>query len=188
LVHVSSDYVFDGTKDGAYTENDPVSPLGVYGQTKAAGDAVVSVVPRHYIIRTSWVIGDGNNFVRTMTSLADRGIDPKVVDDQIGRLTFTDDIARGIRHLIEGTADYGTYNLSSAGTASSWLDVARDVFAQTGHNAGRVSGVSTEEYFAGAGHPVSPRPRNSELDLSALEASGFSPPAGADALRAYLKS
>ncbi|MGU3358446.1 sugar nucleotide-binding protein [Microbacterium sp. M4A5_1d] len=188
LVHVSSDYVFDGTKDGAYTENDPVSPLGVYGQTKAAGDAVVSVVPRHYIVRTSWVIGDGNNFVRTMASLAERGIDPKVVDDQIGRLTFTDDIARGIRHLLESTAVYGTYNLSSSGTASTWFDVAQDVFAQTGHDAGRVSGVSTESYFAGAAHPVSARPCNSELDLSALEASGFSPTAGADALRAYLTS
>ncbi|MFS0712653.1 dTDP-4-dehydrorhamnose reductase [Microbacterium sp. 2P01SA-2] len=188
LVHVSSDYVFDGTKDGAYTENDPVSPLGVYGQTKAAGDAVVSVVPRHYIVRTSWVIGDGNNFVRTMASLAERGIDPKVVDDQIGRLTFTDDIARGIRHLLESAAAHGTYNLSSAGTASSWFDVARDVFAQTGHDASRVSGVSTEDYFAGLGHPISPRPRNSELDLSALEATGFTPADSADALLTYLKS
>ncbi|KEP73911.1 dTDP-4-dehydrorhamnose reductase, partial [Microbacterium sp. SUBG005] len=89
LVHVSSDYVFDGTKDGAYTHDDALAPLGVYGQTKAAGDALVSVVPRHYIVRTSWVIGDGNNFVRTMASLAERGIDPRVVDDQVGRLTFT---------------------------------------------------------------------------------------------------
>ena len=72
-----------------------MAPLGVYGQTKAAGDVVVATVPRHYIVRTSWVIGEGKNFVRTMASLAERGIDPSVVDDQIGRLTFTDDIARG---------------------------------------------------------------------------------------------
>ena len=72
----------------------------MYGQTKAAGDAVVATVPRHYIVRTSWVIGDGRNFVRTMASLAERGVDPAVVDDQIGRLTFTSEIARGIRHLV----------------------------------------------------------------------------------------
>ena len=100
LVHVSSDYVFDGTADRPYSEADPLAPLGVYGQTKAAGDAVVATVPRHYIVRTSWVIGDGKNFVATMASLAERGIDPKVVDDQVGRLTFTSEIARGIRHLL----------------------------------------------------------------------------------------
>lgn len=186
LVHVSSDYVFDGTKDGAYTESDPVSPLGVYGQTKAAGDAVVSVVPRHYIVRTSWVIGDGNNFVRTMASLAERGIDPKVVDDQIGRLTFTDDIARGIRHLLEKKAEYGTYNLSTTGATSSWFAIARNVFSLTGHGEGRVTGVSTEDYFASATGPVAPRPRNSVLDTSTLEATRFVPRRGDDSLRAYL--
>ena len=126
LVHVSSDYVFDGTRDG-HTEDEPVSPLGVYGQTKAAGDAAVSVVPRHYIVRTSWVIGEGNNFVRTMASLAQRGIAPQVVNDQIGRLTFTQDIAAGIRHLLESGAGYGTYNLTNDGEPQSWADIAADV-------------------------------------------------------------
>ena len=74
LVHVSSDYVFDGTSTAPYSESDPLSPVGVYGQTKAAGDAVVGGLARHYIIRTSWVIGDGHNFVRTMVGLAARGI------------------------------------------------------------------------------------------------------------------
>ncbi|MFB8893902.1 sugar nucleotide-binding protein [Microbacterium plantarum] len=173
LVHVSSDYVFDGTNDGAYTESDPVSPLGVYGQTKAAGDAVVSVVPRHYIVRTSWVIGDGNNFVRTMASLAERGIDPKVVDDQIGRLTFTDDIARGIRHLIETRAAFGIYNLSGAGDESAWVAVAADVFELTGHDRSRVSPVSTDVYFAAAESPIAPRPRRSVLRLERLEGTGY---------------
>ena len=95
LVHVSSDYVFDGTVE-LHAEDEPFSPLGVYGQTKAAGDALVSTLPRHYIVRTSWVIGDGNNFVKTMASLADRGVEPAVVDDQYGRLTFTGDLAPGI--------------------------------------------------------------------------------------------
>ena len=101
LVHVSSDYVFDGSADRPYTEDDLVCPLGVYGQTKAAGDLAVSTAPRHYIVRTSWVIGSGNNFVRTMASLAEKGVDPKVVDDQRGRLTFATEIARLIRTLVE---------------------------------------------------------------------------------------
>ncbi|WP_424447262.1 sugar nucleotide-binding protein [Microbacterium arborescens] len=173
LVHVSSDYVFDGTKDGAYSEDDPVSPLGVYGQTKAAGDAVVSVVPRHYIVRTSWVIGDGNNFVRTMASLAERGIDPKVVDDQIGRLTFTDDIARGIRHLLETHAESGVYNLTGSGEARTWDRVAARVFELSGQEASRVSPVSTDEYFAAAEGPVAPRPRSSVLALDKLGRAGL---------------
>ena len=99
LVHISSDYVFDGTAERPYREDDPVAPLGVYGQTKAAGDQIVATVPRHYVVRTSWVIGDGRNFVRTMRSLAERGVNPSVVDDQYGRLTFTSELARAIRHL-----------------------------------------------------------------------------------------
>ena len=186
LVHVSSDYVFDGTLDRPYREDDAPCPLGVYGQTKAAGDAAVSVVPRHYIVRTSWVIGEGKNFVRTMASLAERGIDPKVVDDQIGRLTFTGDIARGIRHLLDTRPAYGTYNLTGAGEPVSWADAARAVFAQTGHDPARVTGVSTEEYFASAQGPVAPRPRNSRLDLAKLEATGFAPADQRSALAAYL--
>src|SRR6476661_5129665 len=96
LVQVSSDYVFDGSRQ-VHGEDEPPSPLGVYGQTKAAADAVVGVVPRHYIVRTSWVVGEGNNFVRTMAGLAARGIKPAVVNDQTGRLSFAADIAAGIR-------------------------------------------------------------------------------------------
>jgi len=186
LVHVSSDYVFDGTLDRAYREDDPVCPLGVYGQTKAAGDAIISVVPRHYVVRTSWVIGDGGNFVRTMASLAKRGIDPKVVDDQIGRLTFTADIARGIRHLVDTGAEYGTYNLTGGGEPRCWADVARRVFALTGHDPARVAGISTDEYFASAGAAVSPRPRYSVLDLEKLERTGLSSPPADERLKAYL--
>lgn len=186
LVHVSSDYVFDGALDRAYREDDPFCPLGVYGQTKAAGDAIVSTVPRHYIVRTSWVIGEGKNFVRTMASLAERGVDPKVVDDQIGRLTFTADIARGIRHLLDTAAPHGTYNVTSTGEARSWADIARAVFARTGHDPARVTGVSTEEYFASATGPVAPRPRNSALDLARIQAAGFTPSDLDASLAAYL--
>ena len=173
LVHVSSDYVFDGTLDRPYREDDPVCPLGVYGQTKAAGDSIVSALARHYVVRTSWVIGDGGNFVRTMASLAERGVDPRVVDDQIGRLTPAVELARGIRHLLDTGAAFGTYNLSGSGEPVSWAEVARRVFAAGGYDPARVSGVSSEEYFAGSTVPVSPRPRNSVLDLSKIEATGF---------------
>ncbi|MCR2823995.1 bifunctional dTDP-4-dehydrorhamnose 3,5-epimerase family protein/NAD(P)-dependent oxidoreductase [Microbacterium sp. zg.Y909] len=187
LVHMSSDYVFDGTKPGPYTEDDPVAPLGVYGQTKAAGDALVATVPRHYIVRTSWVIGEGGNFVRTMASLAERGIDPKVVDDQVGRLTFTDDIARGIRHLVSTHAPYGLYNLTGSGEPTTWADVARRVFALTGNDPARVTGVTTEEYFSSASAPVAPRPRNSVLDGRKLESTGFTTGETSRMLTQYLR-
>src|SRR5699024_8463895 len=96
LVHVSTDYVFDGTVS-EHTEDEPVAPLNVYGQTKAAGEIAVATVPRHYIVRTSWVIGDGHNFVRTMKRLAKEGVSPKVVNDQHGRLTLAQDLAYGIK-------------------------------------------------------------------------------------------
>ncbi|MGH3690512.1 MAG: sugar nucleotide-binding protein [Microbacterium sp.] len=187
LVHVSSDYVFDGSQDGAYTEEDSFCPLGVYGQTKAAGDAIVSTVPRHYIVRTSWVIGEGKNFVRTMASLAERGIDPKVVDDQVGRLTFTADIVGGILHLLRTGASFGTYNLSGSGAAASWKQVAAEVFSLTGHDPARVSGVSTEEYFRSATTPVAPRPANSTLSLEKLKSAGFTPADFHESLSAYLE-
>ncbi|MEQ6896916.1 bifunctional dTDP-4-dehydrorhamnose 3,5-epimerase family protein/NAD(P)-dependent oxidoreductase [Microbacterium sp. KR10-403] len=186
LVHISSDYVFDGTGARPYTEEDAICPLGVYGQTKAAGDAIVATVPRHYVVRTSWVIGEGKNFVRTMASLAERGIDPNVVDDQTGRLTFTDDLARGIHHLVSTGAPYGVYNLTGAGAPATWADIARRVFALTGHDPARVTGVLSADYFASANAPVAPRPANSVLDLAKLTATGFAPGDADEALRGYL--
>ncbi|MDQ0258371.1 dTDP-4-dehydrorhamnose 3,5-epimerase [Sinomonas atrocyanea] len=179
LVHVSSDYVFDGA-EALHTEDEPFSPLGVYGQTKAAGDAVASVAPRHYIVRTSWVIGEGTNFVATMADLARRGIEPSVVEDQIGRPTFTADLAAGIRHLLEGNAPYGTYNLTGAGPEASWADIAADVFAAAGTDPARVHRVSTAEYFAG--RAAAPRPLRSTLDLAKITATGFHPTPWTDRL------
>lgn len=175
LIHVSSDYVFDGTAERAYREDDPIAPLGVYGQTKAAADQIVSTVPQHYVVRTSWVIGDGHNFVRTMLSLADRGINPSVVHDQRGRLTFTTDLARAIRHLIDTGASYGTYNVTGSGQVTSWADIARQVFSLAGHSPDRVTSVNTDDYFASATGPIAPRPRNSVLDLTKISATGFTP-------------
>lgn len=171
LVHVSSDYVFDGSASSAYLESDPICPLGVYGQTKAAGDAIVVTVPRHYTIRTSWVIGDGHNFVRTMAGLAARGVQPRVVNDQVGRLTFTVDIARGIRHLLSTRAPFGTYNLTGSGDPVSWAEVAKEIFAVLGVDPERVTGISTAEYFASK--DAAPRPANSALDLGKMASTGF---------------
>nr|WP_300143373.1 sugar nucleotide-binding protein [Propionicimonas sp.] len=183
LVHISSDYVFDGTAE-VHTEDEPFSPLGVYAQTKAAGDALVGQLARHYVVRTSWVIGDGRNFVRTMADLAARGISPSVVDDQFGRLTFTTDLAAGIVHLLATGAPFGTYNLSNDGPVQSWCDIARDVFALCGRSPEDVTGVSTEEYSAGKA--PAPRPRHSTLDLGRIRGTGFSPPPVSDRLQQYV--
>lgn len=123
-----------------------------------------------------------------MASLAEKGIDPTVVDDQLGRLTFASQIAELIRHLLAVRPAPGVYNLTSAGDAVTWADVARRVYQLTGHDPSRVTGVSTEQYFASASGPIAPRPRNSELDLTRVRAAGFDPRTGDDLLREYLGS
>lgn len=183
LVHVSSDYVFDGEAE-MHTEDELFSPLGVYAQTKAAGDALIGQLTRHYLVRTSWVIGEGRNFVRTMAELAGKGINPLVVDDQFGRLTFTTDLAAGIVHLLQVAAPYGTYNLSNDGPVASWCDIAREVFTRCGRAAEDVVGQSTADYSAGKA--TAPRPRHSALELSKLRATGFSPALWTDRLTEYL--
>jgi dTDP-4-dehydrorhamnose 3,5-epimerase/reductase len=185
LVHFSSDYVFDGAQV-IHSETEPFSPLGVYGQTKAAGDALVASLPTHYLLRTSWVIGDGHNFVRTMATLADRGVNPEVVDDRFGRLTFTADISRAIVHLLEIGAPYGTYNLSNAGDPMTWAGIARAVFEARGRDAASVKSVTTAEYEAGKS--LAPRPRHSLLSLDKIISSGFRPADAMIQLRSYLTS
>jgi dTDP-4-dehydrorhamnose 3,5-epimerase len=164
VVHVSTDYVFDGTRE-RHPVDETFAPLGVYGQTKAAGDAVVMTVPKHYVVRTSWLVGDGPNFVRTMQTLAEKGVDPRVVDDQYGLLTYTTDLAQGIVDLLRGDAPYGTYNITSGGEPGSWFEIARSVFADAGHDPSRVTPVSTAEYVSDAGDRlIAPRPRHSTLE------------------------
>lgn len=185
LVHYSTDYVFDGSPvEGGHREDGPFAPLGVYGQTKAAGDLAVAGAPRHYVLRTSWVIGDGHNFVRTMARLAADGVDPAVVSDQVGRLTFTAELARATAHLVATGAPYGTYNVTNGGTPRSWADYARKVFELTGHDPARVSTVTTEEYAAGK--DLSPRPLHSTLALDKLAGTGFVSTDADEALAAYL--
>ena len=190
LVHVSSDYVFDGTAE-VHAEDEPFSPLSVYGQSKAAGDLAVAGCPRHYIVRSSWVIGEGRNFVRTMKGLSDRVADPAdalervaVVDDQYGRLTFTRDMAEGILWLLgyrEGDvepsspAPHGTYNLTGSGPVESWAQIAARVFELANGNGERVVPVTTAEYYASAEGPIAPRPEHSALDLAKIRGIGFTP-------------
>jgi dTDP-4-dehydrorhamnose reductase len=185
LVHISSDYVFDG-REITHTEDEPLTPLGVYGQTKAAADAIVAAVPKHYIVRTSWVIGDGNNFVRTMAGLAERGVNPNVVNDQFGRLSFADDIAAGIAFMLSRRPAFGIYNLSNEGPSVTWADIAARVYELTGHDGNRVSGISTSEYFAGK--QVAVRPVHSSLQLTKLANAGFVPRDADSALVAYLQA
>jgi dTDP-4-dehydrorhamnose 3,5-epimerase len=185
LVHFSSEYVFDGDACGPIPEDAPVRPLSVYGQSKADGDRLATAVDRHLLLRTTWVVGEGRNFVRTMAALADRGVSPAVVDDQVGRLTFAGDLADAVGHLLAVGAAHGTYNVTCGGPPASWADVAEAVFAARGRDPRDVRRVSTAEYLAGQ-PGAAPRPRNSVLDTSRLEATGFRPRDWRTALDAYL--
>ncbi|MEI6756079.1 MAG: NAD(P)-dependent oxidoreductase [bacterium] len=170
LVHISTDYVFDGTKT-PHTETETFSPLGVYGQSKAAGDIAVGLLEKHYILRTSWVIGEGNNFVRTMLALGKKGVEPTVVADQIGRLTFTAELVKAIDHLLTTNAEFGTYNISNSGEPASWAEITRVIFKKANLDL-QVSDTTTKQYYQGK-QDISPRPLNSEFDLSKIEATGF---------------
>jgi dTDP-4-dehydrorhamnose reductase len=184
LVHISTEYVFDGTK-GPHKEDEPPSPLSVYGQTKATGDIQAAKAPKHYIVRTSWVIGNGKNFVRTMMGLGQKGVSPSVVADQIGRPTFTNQLAAAIKFLIDNKAAFGTYNVSNEGDPVSWADFTRAIFKDAGINQ-TVANTTTEEYFANKPGSA-PRPLNSVLDLAKIESAGFRPRDWREDLREYIK-
>ncbi|HLZ15057.1 MAG TPA: NAD(P)-dependent oxidoreductase [Candidatus Saccharimonadales bacterium] len=184
LVHVSSDYVFDGTRD-PHTEDEPFTPLGVYGQSKAAGDLAVGITPKHYILRTTWLIGDGPNFVRTMLNLAEKNVSPTVVADQVGRLTFTHALVDGVVTLLESKAEYGTYNLTNGGEPASWADITRTIFKDLGRDDLTVTDTTTEEYFKSK-PGVAPRPLKSSMDLTKIEATGLKLPDWRDDLKNYI--
>lgn len=184
LAHISTDYVFDGTKS-LHAEDEPFSPLSVYGASKAAGDLVVSLLPRFYILRASWVVGEGKNFVRTMLELGRKGIAPTVVADQIGRLTFADELARAIDHLLVSRADFGTYNVTNSGQPASWADIARQTFELADFKL-NVASTTTAEYYANKAS-AAPRPLQSALDLGRLESTGFKPRDWQYSLKEYVK-
>lgn len=184
LIHLSTDYVFDGTKT-PHTEDEKFSPLSVYGASKAAGDIAAASTPKHYILRTSWVIGEGKNFVRIMLGLGEKGVSPTVVSDQIGRLTFTSELVRAIDHLLTNQADFGTYNVSNSGDPASWADITRKIFELGGYNSLTVTNTTTAEYFAGK-EGIAPRPANSAFDLRKLTNTGFKSRDWISELRAYI--
>jgi dTDP-4-dehydrorhamnose 3,5-epimerase len=110
-----------------------------------------------------------------MAQLAERGIKPKVVGDQIGRLTHTANLAAAIKHLLEVKAPYGSYNCTDGGDPVSWAEIARAVYVAQGRDGDEVTAVSTEEYYADQSG-IAPRPAHSLLDLSKLEATGYQVP------------
>jgi len=186
LIHFSTDYVFNG-ENHIHDEEEPFSPISVYGQSKAAGDIAASVAPRHYILRTGWVVGDGNNFVSTMKNLAERELEPQVVNDQVGRLTFTNDLASASRHLLTTGAPYGTYNFTNDGEPASWAEIAATVFELSGRSRDDVTGVSTATYFASK-DGVAHRPLQSTLSLDKIKATGLAPREWRQALTEYLNN
>ena len=134
------------------------------------------------------MIGEGKNFVRTMQSLAEKGVSPSVVDDQVGRLTFTDELVRATRHLIDTGAPYGTYNVSNGGPAMSWREVAQAVFERSGRSADDVSATTTAAYAESVlaqGNPFAPRPLGSAMSLAKIRATGFEPEDALVALDRY---
>lgn len=185
IVHISTDYVFDGLSV-LHTEDEPFCPLSVYGASKAAGDLLVAQLDQHYIVRTSWVIGEGKNFIRTMLGLGQKGISPSVVSDQIGRLTFTNELVRAIDHLLVNQAPFGTYNVSNQGESVSWADITRKTFALAGYNDLTVTDTTTEEYYRGK-PGIAPRPLQSTLDLTRIQATGFKNRDWQDDLKEYIQ-
>jgi dTDP-4-dehydrorhamnose reductase len=184
LVHISTEYVFDGTVN-PHLEDEPFSPLGVYAQSKAAADISVSLLPMHYIVRTSWVIGAGKNFVRTMLDLGNRGTDPAVISDDVGRPTFTSELVRSIDHLLKNHSPYGTYNLSNDGEVVSWADLTRAIFKIAGLK-NTVTDTTDAEYYADK--PMAARrPRNSVFNLIKIHKTGFTSHDWQDDLKDYVE-
>lgn len=171
LVHVSSDYVLRGDHTGEAGVDAPVDPLGAYGLGKAASELAARLAPRHYVVRTSWVFGDGANFVRTMRRLAAQRDQVRVVDDQRGRPTHAGDLAAAIAGLLASGAPSGVYHATGSGEVVSWAGFAEAVLAGSGC---AVVPVTSAEHAAAQAAPPAPRPANSALSLASLTRAGIS--------------
>ena len=169
LVHVSTDYVFDGTLDRPYVETDETNPQSVYGRTKLAGEIAAGSAAS--IARTSWVCGEhGNNMVKLILRLAAGDAPLAFVDDQRGHPSFTADLAPALRTLaLERRA--GTFHLTNGG-AVSWFEFVGDILEAAGHQRGRVSPIATADLDPPR---PAPRPANSVLDNAAWKAAGKEP-------------
>lgn len=165
--YVSTDYVFDGTKDTPYKADDQTNPQTVYGKSKLVGEQYTrEYCSKSYIVRTSWVFGlYGNNFVKTMLRLAEENKELGVVHDQVGSPTYTADLARFIISLVQ-TDKYGVYHGSNSGVCS-WYEFAKEIFKQSEIEV-IVNPLKTEDFPRPA-----VRPKYSVLDKGMIQQNGF---------------
>jgi dTDP-4-dehydrorhamnose reductase len=185
MTYISTDYIFNGKgNDPWMPENQDFNPLNFYGQTKLEGELAVSeLLKKYFIVRTSWLYGhNGLNFVETMLKLGQTYDSVRVVNDQIGRPTYSYDLARLLVDLNE-TAKYGIYHATNEGYFISWYEFACEIFKEAGYDT-CVIPETTEEY----GRSIARRPKNSRLDTKKLINNGFCPlPDWKDALKRYLQ-
>lgn len=182
LMHVSTDYVFDGNGTKPYIEFDPVDPVGMYGATKLAGENFVRDFAKDwFIIRTAWLYGDGNNFVKTMLRLSEQNDTVRVVADQFGTPTSASELAKAIKALIF-TDNYGIFHGTCEGSCS-WAEFASEIFRLAGKNT-NVDYITTEEFASPA-----PRPAYSVLENYMLKlTTDFMFADWHDALVEYMKT
>lgn len=180
FVYISTDYVFDGDKEGAYQITDSPNPKSAYGLTKFLGEQETRKHEKHYIVRISWVFGkNGFNFVKTMLRLGKEKEFLNVVSDQFGSPTYTYDLSRLLVDMIE-TDKYGTYHATNEDTCT-WYDFTKEIFGLTGINI-PVNPIKTSDYPTKA-----KRPKNSVMSKESLDQSGFKRlPSWKDALERYL--
>ena len=175
LIHISTDYVFDGTKDGYYQEDDPVNPINVYGKSKLAGEQVITDIASKFIIlRTSWVFGrHGKNFVKTMINLFKNKQELSVVDDQVGGPTYAGDIADTILKIVKKIAetpdfsDWGIYNFSGKDDVS-WFEFAECIYTSCRESGIPVNDISIKPISASNFQTKAVRPQNSKLNLTKI--------------------
>lgn len=181
MIYISTDYVFDGTKDGEYTENDETNPINIYGESKLAGEKYVQeILDKYYIVRTSWVFNiNGKNFIETMLRLSKANNQLSIVNDQIGSPTYTKDLSRLLVDMLE-TSKYGLYHATNEGYCS-WYEFADTIFKLANINID-IKAINSNEYASRA-----KRPLNSKLSKDKLIEYGFKPlPHWEDALKDYL--
>lgn len=186
LIHVSTDYVFDGNGTRPYTEFDAPGPNSAYGKTKLEGEHFVELFAKNYfILRTAWLYGDGKNFVKTMLRLSENYDKVTVVDDQVGNPTSATELARMI-HFLEPTENYGLFHATCEGSCS-WADLAEETFRLAGKDT-VVERVSTEEYCQRNPNQA-PRPAYSILENYMLSlTSDFRMADWKDALKEYMET
>ncbi len=185
LIHISTDYVFEGNGTRPYIEFDKTGPVSVYGKTKLAGEEMVKqFAGNFFIIRTAWLYGDGKNFVKTMLGLSEKYDEVSVVKDQVGTPTSTVELAKAI-HFLLGTENYGTFHGTCEGD-TNWADFTEEIFRIAGKNT-RVNHVTTEEYTK-KNPQAAPRPAYSILDNYMFRlTSDFRFADWHDAIEVYLK-